>query len=94
MQPCAGGALYGFPAARALRRADCRCWRERMITLLVRWWWCRVARSVACRVLCAAPDDALRVPCVVPVAVRRARIAVPVAAPYLTSSHLRAASWA
>ena len=87
----APGALYGLPAARA----EAGRLRERMITLLSRWWWCRGARSVARRVLCAAPDAALRVPCVVRVAAPLARFAVPDAARYQTSSYLWAwlASW-
>ena len=75
----------------ALRRAGA-FWPDRTITLLARWWWCRGARSVARRVLCAAPDAALRVPCAVPDAVQRARIAAPVAARCQTSSYLRASS--
>src|SRR5882672_3567339 len=63
-----------------------------MITLLARWWWCRGARSVARRVLCAAPDAALRVPCAVPDAFLHAPLAVPDAALYRTSSCLWAAS--
>src|SRR5450631_1326891 len=78
----------------ALRRADCRCWPERTITFFARWWWCRGARSVAPRVLCAAPDAALRVPFVVPDAVQRAPLAVPDAARYQTSRYPWAASWA
>ena len=51
-------------------------------------------RPVARRVLCAAPDAALRVPCVVPVVAQFARFAVPDAAPCQTSPCLRAASLA
>jgi hypothetical protein len=57
-----------------------------------RWSWC--ARSVARRVLCAAPDAALRVPSAVPDAVPRAPLAVPDAARCRTSPYLQAAAWA
>ena len=76
----------------ALRRADCRCWPERTITFFARWWWRRRARSVARRVLCAAPDAALRVPSVVPDAFPHAPLAVPDAARYQTSPYLQAAA--
>ena len=91
--PCAGGALYGLQAARAEAGRLPR-WPERTITFFARWWWCRGARSVAPRVLCAAPDAALRVPFVVPDAVQRAPLAVPDAARYQTSRYPWAASWA
>ena len=79
----------------ALKRPGCRCWPERAITFFARWWWwCRRARPVARRVLCAAPDAALRVPCGVPAAVPLARFAVPDVAPYQTSPHLWVVSWA
>jgi hypothetical protein len=91
--PCAPALSTAF-LRPALRRPDCRCWPEQMITLLARWKWCRGARSVARRVLCAAPDAALRVPCVVPDVVLLVRFAVPAAAPYQTSPYLWAAAWA
>ena len=61
-----------------------------MVVLL----WCRRARPVARRVLCAAPDAALCVPCAVPDAVLLARFAGPDGALSQTSPCLRAASWA
>ena len=61
-------------------------------TSFARWSWC--ARSVARRVLCAAPDAALRVPSAVPDAVPRAPLAVPDAARCRTLPYLQAAAWA
>ena len=56
--------------------------------------WCRRARPVARRVLCAALVVALRAPCVVPVVVPLARFAVPDAAPCRTSRYPGAVSLA
>jgi hypothetical protein len=88
-QSCGGGD-YGF--LRPLNRPDCRCPRERLVTLLARWR-SRGARSVAHRVLCAAPDAVLRVLCVVPVVVPLAPLAVPDAARYQTSLYPWAPAW-
>ena len=57
------------------------------------WLWCRRARPVARRVLCAAPDAARCALCACPDAVQLARFAGPVSALSQTSPHLRAASW-
>ena len=62
------------------------------LTFFARWWWwlwCRRARPVARRVLCAAPDAALHVPCGVPVVVPLARFAAPDAAQCQTSPCLQ-----
>jgi hypothetical protein len=83
--------LYGLPAARA--EAGRLLLLARTITFFARWW-CRRARPVARRVLCAAPDAALCVPCVVPVVVPLARFAVPDAAPCQTSRYPWAVSLA
>ena len=89
----APGALYGLPTARAAAGRLPVLVRTRDY-FFARCWSCRRARPVARRVLCAAPDAALRVPCVVPVVVPLARFAVPDAAPCRTSRYPGAVSLA
>ncbi len=103
----AAGACNKFSALMAIARAIAAraeagrsplLARNEPITFSARWWrgqvWCRRARPVARRVLCAALGAALCVRCGVLGAVLFARFAAPDGALSQTSARLRAASWA